>query len=201
MSAPVRPRSAKPWRIAAVLAFLTGVGATLYHDPALLDHPAAQYPLIGLCVLLWMVPYVQSKRAERAAAKAASPDWHEPDAKSGRAWFDTVMGLLSGLVLGALVLSFPGVVTVLTSGPKFVGQAFESMEGLNVLLVIAVAVFAVAFLSFCLRLVMQAVRVSKLVGGVVIGLCLWVPFADQFEAALAKIGVTLPGLHMATAQP
>jgi hypothetical protein len=201
MSAPTRPRSAKAWRFAAVLTLLTGVGGTLAYDPALLDRAEVKVPLIGLFVLLWMVPHWQARRAETAAAKAASADWHEEDGKSGRAWFDTFMGLVSGLVLGALVLSFPGVVDVLTSGPKFVGQAFDMMEGFNTFLVVVLALSAMAFCSFCLRLLMRSVRASRLVGGVVIGLCLWVPFASQFEAALARIGLTFPGLHSATIKP
>jgi hypothetical protein len=201
MSAQTWPRSAKAWRFAAVLTLLTGAGTALAYDPALLDRAEVKFPLVGLFVLLWMVPFLQSRRAEKAAKKAASPDWHEPDAKSGRAVFDTLMGLVSGVVLGALVLSFPGVVDVLTSGPTFVGQAFDRMEGFNPFLVVVLALSAFAFLSACLRLLMHSVRASRVIGGVVMGLCLWLPFANHFEAALARIGVTLPGLHSAAMKP
>ena len=199
MSGPAPLRSHLPWRVAAVLVLFGGAGFALWQDPNLLDRPFVTWSIVACFVALWMAPRLRDQRAEkiaqRQAAEAQSAILWQDRPKAGRGAVDTGFGLIFGLIGTGLVLTVPGVVGWLSSGPMAVDWLFDAVGPYGVLAVVVMAVAAIAALRFALGLGLHAIRASRLVGGIVMGAALWLPFHDVFEAVFARIGIALPGLH------
>ena len=177
------------WRGAAVALLLGGIALALWRDPALLDHRGVVLGLAGGFALLWMVPVL---RAGRQAA--APPVQAVGEARDARWLIDIGLGVLAGLLAGALFLSVPGSARMLTRGPELVDRAFDAAGTYGLWAVIGGALMAFALIRLAQGLLMGAVRASRFTAAFVMALCLWVPFHDSFAAGFRLIGFSLPGL-------
>lgn len=185
------------WRGAAVALLLGGIALALWRDPALLDRREVVLGLAGGFALLWMVPVLRAGRAGRQAAAdaaAAAPMQAVGEARDARWLIDLGLGVLAGLLAGALFLSVPGSARMLTRGPELVDRAFDAAETYGLWVVIGGALMAFALIRLAQGLLMGAVRTSRFTAAFVMALCLWVPFHDSFAAGFRLIGFSLPGL-------
>lgn len=176
----------------AVLA--GGIGAALWRDPTLLERQVVILPLALGFAALWMVPNLR-RRAVVAPEAAVQPQ-RDPGAE--RAAIDLGLGGVAGLLGGALFLSFNGSADLLTRGPEAVDWAFARMESWGLWAVLAACLLALVLWRLTLLVAMAAVRTSRFLMGMVLGLFLWLPFHGAFQAGLARLGVDLPGLPVQT---
>jgi hypothetical protein len=191
--APQRTRHG-PWRLAAILALVAGAGAALWADPALLDRPEVSWPIVAVFVTLWMVPVLRDQRAARPDPASGGVIWQDRPARAGRGILGLVAGMLLGLIGGAAVLSVPGSGALLVSGPALVDRGFALVAPRGDWAGVALALAAIAAVVLALRLVRAAARSVPLLGGVIVGLVLWVPFNRPFSKGLSAAGFDLPGL-------
>lgn len=187
-----------PWRVAALLVLAGGAAGVLWIDPALLDDPRVKYLIAGLFALLWMVPYLQAgfrqRAAEKQARSAAVIVTADSDLQAGRRWLDTFLGLVAGVLGGALALSFPGTTAALSSGPVVVGRTFDLIGPYGLVALIALTIVLRFGVVWLLGSALKAIRASRFIGGLVIGLYLWVPFHGALGQFFGRIGFDLPGL-------
>lgn len=197
MDAPLRHKATgdRLWRGAALAVLAGGIGVALWQDPALLERRAVTVPLALSFAALWMVPLLRRRRATPMTAETAVQPIRDPGAD--RAAIDLTLGGLAGLLSGALFLSFDGAAELLTQGPQAVDWAFERMQGWGVAAVIVAALAAVVLWRLIGLALMGAIRTSRFLMGLVLGLFLWLPFHGAFEAGLARVGIDLPGLQTA----
>lgn len=197
MDAPLRHKATgdRLWRGAALAVLAGGIGAALWHDPALLERREVTVPLALSFAALWMVPVLRRRWAASVTETVVQPI-HDPGAD--RAAIDLTLGGLAGLLSGALFLSFKGSAELLTQGPQAVDWAFNRAQGWGLAALIAAALAAVVLWRLISLALMGAIRSSRFLMGFTLGLFLWLPFHGAFQAGLAKVGIDLPGLQTTT---
>lgn len=182
MSGPARHRLI--WRGAALAVLGGGIGLALWRDPALLERRDVTLPLALGFAALWMVPALRRPRPAPAE-----------DPGADRAAIDLGLGGLAGLVAGALYLSVPGSAALLSRGPQAVGWAYDRLGPEGGLAFVAAALVVLMVARTALEGVFSLLRSSRFAMGLVMGLFLWLPFHGAFAAALARLGLDLPGLQ------